>query len=329
MRSLIHFAQPLLTREVVMVQPEHQRDALAGLSRATSEGYFPHEVRRESPVLATQGAMRSRDLGEVRVVNLNWGAAVHVRTSHQGGCAVNVPLRGRMTVRSRAGSLDAKANQALVSPAGTEVEFPHWGGDVVMLGVRIGEEYLRRQLDLADIREDPAPRLLDLSTGVGRQWLQFVRGLLPAPDNPDTELLTSPLVAGHLSAAIASGLVAVLADTAGREPVVPGSRRVSAAVAAIESDPARAWTVAEIAAVAGCGVRTLQQSFREATGSTPMEYLRSVRLDVIHEELSATDPASEETVTDIALRWGVAHLGRFSVAYRKRFGETPSATLRS
>ena len=35
----------------------------------------------------------------------------------------------------------------------------------------------------------------------------------------------------------------------------------------------------------------------------------------------------EESVTDIALRCGFTHLGRFSVAYRTRFGESPSETL--
>jgi AraC-like DNA-binding protein len=34
------------------------------------------------------------------------------------------------------------------------------------------------------------------------------------------------------------------------------------------------------------------------------------------------------TVTDIALRFGFSHLGRFSVLYRHVFGECPKDTLR-
>ncbi len=42
--------------------------------------------------------------------------------------------------------------------------------------------------------------------------------------------------------------------------------------------------------------------------------------------LLGPEPAS--SVTGIALDWGFAHLGRFSVEYRERFGECPSQTLR-
>jgi len=39
-------------------------------------------------------------------------------------------------------------------------------------------------------------------------------------------------------------------------------------------------------------------------------------------------PADGVTVTATAERWGFGHLGEFSVMYRKRFGESPSQTLR-
>jgi transcriptional regulator GlxA family with amidase domain len=32
-------------------------------------------------------------------------------------------------------------------------------------------------------------------------------------------------------------------------------------------------------------------------------------------------------VTAVAWRWGFTHMGRFAIAYRRRFGESPSATL--
>ena len=38
--------------------------------------------------------------------------------------------------------------------------------------------------------------------------------------------------------------------------------------------------------------------------------------------------AGERSVTDVALEFGFAHLGRFAKCYLDRFGETPSATLR-
>jgi len=32
-------------------------------------------------------------------------------------------------------------------------------------------------------------------------------------------------------------------------------------------------------------------------------------------------------VTEIATQWGFTHMGRFSIEYRLRFGESPSETL--
>jgi transcriptional regulator GlxA family with amidase domain len=58
-----------------------------------------------------------------------------------------------------------------------------------------------------------------------------------------------------------------------------------------------------------------------------MTYLQSVRLDRAHESLRRADP-TRLTVSAVAHRWGFAHLGRFASAYRLRFGEPPSETLR-
>ena len=76
----------------------------------------------------------------------------------------------------------------------------------------------------------------------------------------------------------------------------------------------------------GVGVRTLQRSFKEYFGHSVTDYLKTVRLDAAFRELTAGD-SRETNVTDVALGNGFTHLGRFSVAYRTRFGESPSETL--
>jgi AraC-like DNA-binding protein len=44
--------------------------------------------------------------------------------------------------------------------------------------------------------------------------------------------------------------------------------------------------------------------------------------------LRDADPGDGTTVTEVALRFGFAHTGRFAAAYRRRYGQAPSATLR-
>jgi AraC-like DNA-binding protein len=84
----------------------------------------------------------------------------------------------------------------------------------------------------------------------------------------------------------------------------------------------------EIAAAAGLSPRGLQQSLRRHLDQTPGDLLRSVRLDGALDELRRAE-RDETSVADIARGWGFGHLGRFSAAYRSRFGELPSDTLRT
>jgi len=84
--------------------------------------------------------------------------------------------------------------------------------------------------------------------------------------------------------------------------------------------------IEDICRATGVGVRTLQRCVREYFDVTLTEFLESVRLSSAHRELSALNP-SDTTVTYIALDSGFSHLGRFSEAYRQRYGIAPSEEL--
>ncbi len=75
-----------------------------------------------------------------------------------------------------------------------------------------------------------------------------------------------------------------------------------------------------------CRARALPEHFRMSEGMSPMAYVRGVRLQKAREEMLRCDGTG--TVTEIAMHWGSDHLRRFGVEYRRRYGETPSTTLR-
>jgi AraC-like DNA-binding protein len=77
-----------------------------------------------------------------------------------------------------------------------------------------------------------------------------------------------------------------------------------------------------------CGVaeRTLRKHFRAFLGFSPLGYLRRMRLAALLEELLRATERS--TITEIAARYGLHHLGRLSAEYARCFGERPSTTLR-
>lgn len=101
-------------------------------------------------------------------------------------------------------------------------------------------------------------------------------------------------------------------------------RRVMDFITANEDRPI---ALTELCAVAGCSAKSLQTLFLRTLGDTPNRYMRRWRLWRTREALAAADPASAN-VSDIAVGFGFWELGRFSVAYRAMFGESPSQTLR-
>jgi transcriptional regulator GlxA family with amidase domain len=102
-------------------------------------------------------------------------------------------------------------------------------------------------------------------------------------------------------------------------------RDVKRAIDYIEAHLDSGVTLEAIVEASGVAGRTLLKHFKDTKGISPMRYLCNARFEKVREALARAQP--EECVTTIAMNWGFSHLGRFSVEYRRRFGERPSDTL--
>lgn len=74
--------------------------------------------------------------------------------------------------------------------------------------------------------------------------------------------------------------------------------------------------------------RTVQNSFRAVAETTPLNYLRSVRLNGVRRTLMTTR-ACDLSIGDAAARWGFYHLSHFAAEYQELFAELPSHTARA
>lgn len=74
--------------------------------------------------------------------------------------------------------------------------------------------------------------------------------------------------------------------------------------------------------------RTVQNSFRSVAETTPLNYLRSVRLNGVRRTLMSTR-ASHLSIGDAAAQWGFYHLSHFAAQYQELFAELPSHTARA
>ncbi len=75
-------------------------------------------------------------------------------------------------------------------------------------------------------------------------------------------------------------------------------------------------------------VKSLQNAFKSLFGLRPNEYMRLLKLNLVHHELVQSD-ASQTSVQKVAQKWGFRHMGRFSGYYTELFGENPSVTLKT
>ncbi|MFE1083470.1 helix-turn-helix transcriptional regulator [Brevibacterium sediminis] len=164
-----------------------------------------------------------------------------------------------------------------------------------------------------------------------RYWkslMSLVTGAVTEPDSP----LKSPLLAEDMARTVATAALHTFPNTAMDQHYVAGpgaisSKAVRRAASYIETHAASPLQLNDIADAAGTGVRALQYGFHRHLNTSPMGYLRQIRLERARQDLRRADPENGETVTAVAHRWGFANVGRFAAAYRKTYGVNPSHTL--
>jgi AraC-like DNA-binding protein len=247
---------------------------------------------------------------------------------------VNYSASGSMQARHRRRTVEVSPGSgAVYHPVGpvTMTTSDEYGSFAVRIDRRAVNEALEEQLG-HPVPPDPVldPRI-DLRGTPGRRWDRLVRLLCDEARAPSS-VLSHPMIAAPLHDAVVTGFVHATEhrwrDALGRPSRSWSRTPVRRAVEAIRSDPAQPLTPATLARLAGASTRTLHDGFRRHLDTTPMAYLRLVRLERAHAELRAADPRGT-TVAAVAHRWGFNHVSRFAQAYSRTYGRPPGATLRS
>ncbi|OJG06104.1 Transcriptional activator NphR [Pseudonocardia autotrophica] len=307
------------------------------LDEARSVGgdlYYPHDVR----VLGDRPFRLDLEVARLGPITLGWlsyNTEVHIRTGVlTDAYQVNIPVGGTVQTASGSERVLASPTRAAVYRPDRDSQFRGWATPCRMLAIKVDRHALEGELESLLDRSIEGPiqisAAMDLDGGRGGQWWSLVQTL--ASQMRDTDALAwHPLLGGPLVRSVLSGLL-LSADHDYRghlDSLVAPARPavVRRAVEYIEQHAAEAVTVNDIAAAAGIGIRALQQGFQASLGTTPLTYLRKVRLDRARDELLRSDPETVG-VAEVAFRWGFSHLGRFAGHYREAYDESPSHTLR-
>jgi AraC-like DNA-binding protein len=271
-------------------------------------------------------------LNDVALIYARYGAAVRIDPGAlENFYLIGMPITGTGWIMCDGSEIVSNSRIASVQSYQRPV-LSQWSANCQKITVKIGRAALERHLNalLGVAAREPLEFDLafDLRRPGGASWQNLIKFLL-SEIVPGSLSLSVPQLQRSLEECVMTTLLfahhsnysdALLSDIRPTEPAC--LKRVEDIIAA---DPARNFSIHELATLGGSSIRGLQAGFRKHRGLTLTEFIRALRLDNARSAL--LQGGGHENVTSIALRSGYGHLGRFARDYKARFGESPSRTL--
>jgi AraC-like DNA-binding protein len=306
---------------------DHAREVVASW-------YYPYEAKVLRRANELDVHLMTRQSQHLTVGRLRYSTEVGIRCPElQTAYHVSLLESGRAQVRwGRQQTALTTGSAFVLAPASGDL-VGHYSADHAQLALKIDRQRLENDLAALLNRSLRTPIQfaleMDLTSVQGRTWAATVRLLAQGLDR-HSALCGHPLALAHLEHVITMGLLLTQPHNYSELLHAPGPplrpRGVQQVIELMQANPEKPWTAAELAATAQVGLRALQHGFHHHLGTTPMSYLRTVRLHRAHHDLTHSDPTTT-TVAEIAHRWGFTHLSRFAAAYRRQYNTTPSRTL--
>jgi AraC-like DNA-binding protein len=262
------------------------------------------------------------------------GASVRVRAPClRDFYLLQIPLRGEAQVRIGREEINCDPSRAFMISPNVEADM-HFGRGCEQLIVRVDRVELERQLEkqlgrhiVAPLEFAPSVPLANTSASEITNLLRFMTSSLAERNG----ISSSDIARSHMASLLMSGLLTCL-DHNYREELANGGRRsakpayVSRAQEFLKQNVSRPIGPEDVATAVRVSTRALFVGFKTYLNTTPMRYLKDLRLDLVRETLSRLDP-QRASITSVAMDYGFHHLGHFCAAYKERFGEQPRETL--
>jgi AraC-like DNA-binding protein len=264
-----------------------------------------------------------------RLLQLHWVSqrlGQILRGGYTVDSMVHVPLSGTSQYRFGRRRIEVGVGQAVFIVPGQHYGVQTPPGTVFALGFSLDSlaREIKPYLRSADSVWLPRPCRLSLAGAVATALLEQISDLI--------RLLTSTTVVPETvleqsEVDVLASLATLLTESGGAEHAsMLSAERALLVEEWIEAHLHEAITLGRLCEVAGVGGRCLQKTFLARRGSTPIQYVINRRLEAARRTLLEAVGAVE--VTSVAMACGFTHMGRFSTMYRRRFGESPSTTVR-
>ncbi|NMG15772.1 AraC family transcriptional regulator [Aromatoleum bremense] len=303
------------------------------------EVFRPHRlgvVGREQRLSARLDHMPVSPASTTTLNLLHYGADVSIASEpFDSFYLVMMPLQGTAEVSSRQQKIVSTPDVASIVGPVAPMSI-RWHDDCEQLIVRVDRKMLEDACATHLGHELNRPLEFELGMDLRRQsassW-ESVVGFLASSPAFLCSTIAHPLIAAQvqqlLMSALLTGQTHNYLDELLRPSPALAPYYVKRAEEFICAHADQAITVQEVAAHVGVSTRSLHTGFQRYRDTTPMAFLRNVRLERVRLDLlRAKEENRPATVTDVALTWGFSHLGHFTAAYARKFNELPSQTLR-
>ncbi len=266
---------------------------------------------------------------------LTYGAEVEIDPGERADFyMLLLPLRGQAVTESQ-------GRHAVLDPGTMGVLHPrqqtrmHWGSGCEMVLLEVPRPVLEDVVGETPHSPDGGLTMaLPRATPSVGAWWQSVMDMTLNLHQFGDQWLAQPRAQLAMEGFLVAGLRMLFhpADTA--PLLVPAlsansQRALARAVDYVQAHASDRLTVADIASAACVSPRTLEAAFRRRYDQSPLAYVRSLQLDRVHETLRQAYLRQRGVqVTEVAMENGFTHMGRFAGYYKKRFGCTPTQTLK-
>lgn len=268
----------------------------------------------------------------VSLLNIHSASGVTIRKPLPDGYYLfEFPLYGECQIFGLdGGQMSSPGDMFVVGPSQRTTE--SWGDICQKLMVQISEERFNQAL-AAEIGETmvESVKVPAFTRDLGMaQWLRHMISLNLHFCHQDS-LFKDPGVGSQLERTLLAMLFVNIERNNLKQPARKGRiipYYLKRAQAYIRANYAKQITTVDIAAAACIGTRSLHYGFKQSFDTTPMAYLRNVRLMHARTALGAAE-SGEVSIAEIATNVGFVNSSHFSKLYRARFGESPSQTVQS
>ncbi|MEM5275425.1 AraC family transcriptional regulator [Cupriavidus taiwanensis] len=312
------------------VDPEETQGRVAAV-------FCPHELR---VIGASQHLHVQHNLVRLQETAINflaYGAHVEIDPGRLGNFYLaQIPVTGHANILCGHQKFLSDVHTASLLSPETPTRM-QWHDDCAQVLLWISKEAIEHRFALLTGRDPGEPLsfepTLPKQAGPSSSWTQAVLDLARNIDQHGTHWLQFPVAVASMEDYLLRTLLLLQPHTYTEflarsiEPAKP--RHLQRVIDYVQANVDQPLTVADLAQVACVSIRALEEGFRRHLNTTPVGYLRDVRLDSVRQALLAAAGAKQVSVADIAYRFGFTHLGRFAAYYKKRFGVPPSATLHS